>query len=91
LNEIFANTYLYKVDDYYNDCLDFINLIPLEFYINHIHDKLYSEISSFFAPNNKIIYVKGESEFLDFLMANDDVSENESNKYNEEDKDDLPF
>lgn len=91
LNEIFANTYLYKVDDYYNDCLDFINLIPLEFYINHIHDKFYSEISSFFAPNNKIIYVKGESELLDFLMANDDVSENESNKFNEEDKDDLPF
>jgi hypothetical protein len=94
LNEVCANTHLYNVDEHYNNCLDFINLIPLDFYINHIHDKLYSEISSLLAPHNAIIYVKGESELLDILMAAEEENEQENkvnNEFEEDEDDDLPF
>jgi len=67
--------------------------VPLDFYVNHIHDKLYGELSSMLAPHNAIIYVKGESELLDFLMAAEEENEKGKENYNEfdEEEDDLPF
>jgi 5-methylcytosine-specific restriction endonuclease McrA len=98
LSEISLNPTLYNHERMESDFLNYIVSIPVDFYINSIHDKLYSEsqseIDDFFSPDNEIIYKRGENELLDFLLVQDyenDKKINEQRKFGEEECDDLPF
>lgn len=62
LNQISADLNLYDVGNIENELLDFSNSINDDYFMNHIHNKLYSEaqseINDFFSEDNKILNSK---------------------------------
>lgn len=82
LNQICADFNLYDIGNIENEFLDFCNSITVDYFMNNIHNKLYSEeeskINDFFSPDNKIIHTPSKSELLDFLIKNDDNLNNKN-------------
>jgi hypothetical protein len=97
LNQISADFNLYEIGNIENEFLDFCNSITVDYFINNIQNKLYSEeeseINDFFSLENQIIYTPGKSELLDFLLNDNDIlnNKNTQKQSKESHEDDLPF
>ena len=71
LTKIKNNPVEYCMEKMYDDFLDYINSIPIDFYKNHVHNKFYSEAVSFFSGDYtslfdaKVAEIKNKKEELD--------------------------
>ena len=78
LTEIKCNPDDYYIEQVYDDFINYIDSIPMDFYKNHVHNKFYSESVSFWSNDYpslfdaKVAEIKNKKEEMDYEDEEDD-------------------